>query len=1616
MNKRKVYPIAVSAVVAVGGIAGVGTVAYAQTLSGVTVNNPGAIKANIQITKDWTTSGTDTNKAGDSVNYKIDVTFSGASNEEPVKDFKITVNPKLVYSNYDSMTELQQSEANQQAEELSKEITSSVTQEQGVMTTTSISTIASITVPVSDYGMVLNPNFTISYEQSDGTTTSYTVSNTNLTEDYTNSYTDKVAGYANNTEGRFYFGVYSSTKTAQAGYYNPYNHEVQSLTFKVTNSSSSVSCTPITSLLGDDFKSDGNDTYTISGSYTSEYMDNLQKLFNIKGSDVSVDTLTITPVSIEYVGLPNGYMQGVVNTGYYGTSIQIVVTPSGVSTMIPNTSGITCSQDVSFNQDSYYPQFTYNTNVDVKGNDFKVYSGVAIGYGQAIVTSTGKNLLTSNQVAVSLTSSELQTMLYGTTDSKASLFKEIVDGTAGTSYSYQEVESGTKIKGQINFLYSIGENDVSATFDALGNGSDPIIVKGCTLAYASVPTSDITGFSSYDQEFTNSKGELTGFFLGANSDIGLTQIENSEGPFYNNVGQTSSIRFGDQIQHNMACTDNEPDPSTNAEIDNYTQDVPNESTAWLENPHTVTLTSNQGSMDNVYYQAGDDVVINSSAPMRLSNSTVVIDGTSYDISDYTLTNDNKTLTFKLPTELNANGSLKVTGVYFIAYGNSPIYVNGNFVGSGDNVSGKVIDVNDQEIDYSTYFGGNKVNNSPSVNIALTSNNNCLHYATPTSEGNTTTITDVLHNDSDSACQYLVVGYIPTSNSPTLAGQDGDSPSGGLSSKLMSLTSNGATVWLLPNADYSKYASDLSSSSSSIKEEFGSSGCPGDGWVEYKPGMSLSGYCAYISNVTIPSNSDWDMQYEVQLTNVIKGKLQYATSQFKYYNLTDGVGSVSNIINIIPYGVDITPRWVSSVGYEVNGVDTELTQEQLNEEFSNGESLSYLNSTGADNDENYDNIPQTSSDHLEQEFNMVMNSSLLKEHELQFNGVYINGVYYNAQTSTGLQYIKNWLSSTDLAKDTGVISIKFMISEIPKGTVVVKTVYPNGVVVKGSMSTLTGYENTQASVPSAVIPPNYHLSTTMVDGKIVKSVDVYFDDGAQTVTYNLVRDTGTIVSEFEYPSGTVKTIGTISGDTSTSYNMEEPIAPVGYKISSITVNGKVVNSLSNVDYQDGSQTIIYHLTKLPVYTVSEEMETSSGVIIDADKVVASGYQGEQISYSSLSIPNGYVLDGIEVNGKEVSESELPTYLTNQNINIVYIVSEKVLPVKPTTKPTTKTVPTTKPNTKTIPTTKPTTKTTPKPTTIKPTTKPNITTKPTTKTTQELGKYIITIENTSGQVIGNSVTLTGKVGTELGSISSDVSIPNGYKIQSVTYNGVATTMTRLETEEYTSQPNRIVITVTPVSKVTKSTQQPTTKSTPLSKSTHSGIGGTPTSKPIIKSTPTTKSVTGSTPQSTKSATGSTPQKVKVIPKVSTQQPTTRSATGSTPQPVKVTHTTSTPQSVKVSPNHVVTKPIATNKPVSSEPTSPNHVDTKPITTNNTSNSKSTSTVTNYQPVSGRIVTRHNSSTINPNSTNKEQTKVSKGKYKLPDTGLSNRIVSNIYIVLLGLLGILWFILVALKLKKK
>ncbi|WP_159426721.1 mucin-binding protein, partial [Clostridium mediterraneense] len=229
-------------------------------------------------------------------------------------------------------------------------------------------------------------------------------------------------------------------------------------------------------------------------------------------------------------------------------------------------------------------------------------------------------------------------------------------------------------------------------------------------------------------------------------------------------------------------------------------------------------------------------------------------------------------------------------------------------------------------------------------------------------------------------------------------------------------------------------------------------------------------------------------------------------------------------------------------------------------------------------------------------------------------------------------------------------IEVIVAKNPTTTVEEK--YQDGTNVVPDKTTVN-LQGTKVETGLPELPEGYKVIKITVNGKEVSQNEVPTVQSAdnQTIVYTIGKvstDTVKVVDEDNQP---VVPEVSVTGVSGTETGLKAPKIPEGYHIVSVTNNGKTVEAGVPSKFTNDDQNIVYHIAKDPSTTVSEVYPDGKPVVVNKTTVNLAGTKVDTVI---PELPKGYQITKITVNGKVVSQNEVPTVQSTDNQTIVYTI--------------------------------------------------------------------------------------------------------------------------------------------------------------------------------------------------------------------------------------------------------------------------------------------------------------------------------------------------------------------------
>ncbi|WP_317312472.1 MucBP domain-containing protein, partial [Clostridium thermobutyricum] len=217
---------------------------------------------------------------------------------------------------------------------------------------------------------------------------------------------------------------------------------------------------------------------------------------------------------------------------------------------------------------------------------------------------------------------------------------------------------------------------------------------------------------------------------------------------------------------------------------------------------------------------------------------------------------------------------------------------------------------------------------------------------------------------------------------------------------------------------------------------------------------------------------------------------------------------------------------------------------------------------------------------------------------------------------------------------------------------------------GTPESATGEPGNKTNLKDPQIPEGYHLVNITDNGKVITKVPSTFGDSDNNIIYNIAKNPSITVKVLDSNGKEIENPEIVTGDPSSKVTVKVPSIPEGYHIVKITnEKGQTVNGVPNV-FGNNNEVIEYHIAKdneninkspnkKAIKSIKISIENDKGEPIGIPRVI-SGVQGEKANVPVPTIPEGYKLNNITINGAKVNK--IPNTFGNVNGNVVLHVSK------------------------------------------------------------------------------------------------------------------------------------------------------------------------------------------------------------------------------------------------------------------------------------------------------------------------------------------------------------------------
>ncbi|MGL5820105.1 MAG: hypothetical protein ACRCYE_00500, partial [Sarcina sp.] len=1044
---------------------------------------------------------------GSVVTYNINVALNATNGKTfNVGDCTVTANPTVTYGSNPTPQDVKI------ANEIANQLQVGVHGATNLNSTSTFNVQASIGIQGIDWNTTINPNIEL---HINGQTIPVTVAPLQGTTKYSEAIMTNPS-----TDGNNIIPGWNITK------YNPYSKNrynactktINSVTLQVANSDSNAETIP---MYPDDMKKVSNGTYVLTGQALSD-LEAGKAVFKMQPknpNEKSIDTVTINPVSISVDGMSDSDLNSVNSLFYTGATTNWTYFPKGHL----GKEVVQFEQSVKLD-DSGHTSLNANWNSNVAAGltgEWRVYSGLFLQDGSAVLYKNGQFEGNSKDQYVSLNGNALEVLETGTPEEKLNLMRNIIEGhsvSGATVISGNSLKAGKECPSPINLIIAPTNNNATIQSGTSANNSvgvipynapkdsntptnSVVLAKALTVGINLYPDTGKANFEGLIKGIDGS--DSNGFIIGNNNEVTPSNVINNDAPNFTGIESSPVIdRTGEPSV----------DESSNY-IQGYSAKYPtvdgksgslSKEASWLNTSHIIpinTYAPSPVSGVNATYAKNTTITINVGAPFEMGAQGVSIGRIQIPAKDCKINGDNLIVS-DVPTNIPANSIINADVQYTDPATSKIVITASSSNPDNSNPTGIVYNINNNLVPLIKIYPGGATSTSQTIIVNHKFANTCVHLGTAVNSNNESTLTDQITNGATHSIKYLIVGQLPTANGKSLPGNSGQPSQGGLSAKLQSFTKN-PPQWVLPASALENPINQRiveNTSENSLENASQEIANPINGWVKYTPGMDLLNYVAYAGIINVKAGSVYDINYKVKLNGIQSGTFQYTTSQFKYYDMTNNIGSVSNVVNLAPGNINLNNYWDSNVVLlNKDGSTQEISKKNLEKSINvdgKAYSLAYLVSHGQDDDGQWDNIPDTATDHLEQSATQAFNNEIM-----QGLGYKLVKATVQVGQSKPSEKNLNWFTSTgSLNGNTEFTKVIFYLKKVEAkqiDTVTVKTADGKYVKADGSIVTndvtqqdVNGQTGTETGLKNAVVPKGYYISKITVNGKDVQDINGY----------------------------------------------------------------------------------------------------------------------------------------------------------------------------------------------------------------------------------------------------------------------------------------------------------------------------------------------------------------------------------------------------------------------------------------------------------------------------------------------------------------------------------------------
>ncbi|OPX48403.1 MucBP domain-containing protein [Clostridium thermobutyricum] len=216
-------------------------------------------------------------------------------------------------------------------------------------------------------------------------------------------------------------------------------------------------------------------------------------------------------------------------------------------------------------------------------------------------------------------------------------------------------------------------------------------------------------------------------------------------------------------------------------------------------------------------------------------------------------------------------------------------------------------------------------------------------------------------------------------------------------------------------------------------------------------------------------------------------------------------------------------------------------------------------------------------------------------------------------------------------------------------------------VIGTPESATGEPGDKINLKTPEVPNGYHLVNITDNGKVITKIPNTFGDSDYNIIYHVAKNPNITIKVIDANGKEIGTPKVVTGTPNAKVTVKTPSIPSGYHLVKVTNGeGQTVNGIPSI-FGNENETIEYHIAKdiknnsngSGVKNIKVSIENDKGEPIGIPRVI-SGVKGEKANVPIPTIPEGYKLNNITINGVKVHK--MPNIFGNVNGNVVLHVSK------------------------------------------------------------------------------------------------------------------------------------------------------------------------------------------------------------------------------------------------------------------------------------------------------------------------------------------------------------------------